>query len=150
LGAPATDALQAHPLWYDEPFIVLPSSHPLSHHETMELQDLARERLVMGHRHCTCGRRQTVDKCIHSVNPKARIKEAANLNALQALVASGHGVGLISSAHADRVQQSDLMLRRLRNEDLAFQTFVLCRKDEDSRLIRKFVELAKKLSQRTG
>lgn len=148
LGAPKNTMLEAIPLWHDPAQVVLPDVHALVAHDSICFRDLAGERLVMGHRACGCGRRDEVDGVLYSLMERLHVKEAVNLNVLQTLIASGHGIGVASAAHAEGIRQAGLVLRPLNDQELTYRTFLLHRRDDESQRISRFVELAKRWAQR--
>jgi LysR family hydrogen peroxide-inducible transcriptional activator len=88
------DGLAATPL-YDEPFrLAVPAAHPLADRESVSLQDLQGETLLLledGH----CLRDQALEVCSRVGVHEAQDYRATSLETLRQMVASGHGVTLL-------------------------------------------------------
>jgi len=88
------DGLAGAPL-YDEPFrLAVPAAHPLADRESVSLQDLQGETLLLledGH----CLRDQALEVCSHVGVHEAQDYRATSLETLRQMVASGHGVTLL-------------------------------------------------------
>ena len=105
---------------YDEPFVgVLPGSHPLAERETLELQDMARETLLLlgaGH----CFRDQVLERCpecqktVASDGGTSGNLEGSSLETIRHMVASGMGVTILpcTAAGADHYARRLLAVRR--------------------------------------
>lgn len=143
LGETTSPTLRAASVWKDGCSIMLPAAHPLTQEQRVTLEAIVADRVIVGHRQCTCGARIEIDHFIRSANEHVRIDGAANLNMLRAMVSAGHGVGLVSGAQAEAIQHSDITLRPLVGRSFHFETFVLQRRESDSRLASRFFELAR-------
>lgn len=105
---------------YQEPFVaVLPAAHPWALRESLSLEDLAQERLLLlGSGHCF--RDQVLSACpgCHrtsvSDSEMQRTVEGSSLETIRHMVASGMGVTVLpcTAAGADRYQQRLLTVRR--------------------------------------
>lgn len=92
---------------YDEPFTVaMPANHPLADHVTVNLKDLAHEKLLLledGH----CLRDQALEVCSRVGLHEDDNYRATSLETLRQMVAAGHGITLLpglaaAAAHADQ------------------------------------------------
>ena len=105
---------------YDEPFVaVLPGSHPLRNKKALQLEDMARETLLMlgaGH----CFRDQVLELCpacqrtVTADGSTPRNLEGTSLETIRHMVATGMGVTILpcTAAGADRYAQRLLAVRR--------------------------------------
>jgi len=144
LGSPDTSEFRALEAWADHVCILMPAAHPLAMNETVDIQALTRERLIVAHRECSCGARANIDRFIRAAHAQADIKDAANLNVLRTLVRAGQGVGFVSSLQAQAIRSADVVCRSLRNSPELFRTFILCRREDDSPFAARFFDLARR------
>jgi len=105
---------------YDEPFVaVLPGSHPLRNKKALQLEDMARETLLMlgaGH----CFRDQVLELCpacqrtVTADGSTPRNLEGTSLETIRHMVATGMGVTILpcTAVGADRYTQRLLAVRR--------------------------------------
>ncbi len=106
---------------YEEPFVALvPSSHPLNEKERVELNELARENvLLLGSGHCF--RDQVLEICPDCLRKRSTGEsgaladfEGSSLETIRYMVASGMGVTILpcSAAGADRFSQRLVSIKR--------------------------------------
>ncbi len=100
---------------YDEPFVVvLPVPHPWAEKAAIEVQDLAREDLLMlGEGHCF--RDQVLKLCPDCGYPSNKsLTEAGSLETIRYMVASGLGITVLpcTAAAVDRYSEQFLTIRR--------------------------------------
>ncbi len=108
---------------YDEPFVaVLPGSHPLRGKQSLQLEDMAHETLLMlgaGH----CFRDQVLELCpacqrtVTADGSTPRNLEGTSLETIRHMVATGMGVTILpcTAVGADRYTQRLLAVRRFAN-----------------------------------
>lgn len=105
---------------YREPFVVLlPTSHPLTEHETLRASDLAKESmLLLGAGHCF--REQVIEACPDcmplrgGIDESNHVVEGGSLETIRHMVASGMGITILpcTAAGADRYAKRLLTIRR--------------------------------------
>jgi DNA-binding transcriptional LysR family regulator len=133
--SPGDRGLRSIELWTDHLCVVLPPRHPLATESEIPIEALAGEVLIVGHRHCGCGARADVDRFIGAHGTRSRIEDAANLNALRALVGADRGIGLITGGQAESIFASDVTIRPLKERSFLRRTFALHRADNESTLV---------------
>ena len=82
-------------LFYDSMALLIPTSHHLSQKETIEVIDIAQERLLLTEANCPYRQVFETEICARGVNPYSGI-EIMSLKALQSVVKSGLGIGVMS------------------------------------------------------
>lgn len=86
---------------YDEPlFWVLPSHHPKSQYETLAIEDLDNERiLLLGDGHCLQKHvLEACPACIH--HPEVEMRQGNSIESIKQMVASGYGVSILPQKSA--------------------------------------------------
>ena len=81
-------------LFYDSMALLIPTSHHLSQKETIEVIDIAQERLLLTEANCPYRQVFETEICARGVNPYSGI-EIMSLKALQSMVTSGLGIGVM-------------------------------------------------------
>ncbi len=106
---------------YEEPFVALvPSSHPLNEGETVSIDELAQENvLLLGSGHCF--RDQVLEVCPDCLRKRSTAEagpladfEGSSLETIRYMVASGMGVTILpcTAAGADRFSQRLVSIKR--------------------------------------
>lgn len=149
LGWANNPALRVAQLWQDRACVMLPAKHRLAQLSRVAMEDIVEEQVIVSHRQCNCGARFEIDGFIRAVKEHARIEGAANLNVLRALVSAGHGIGLVSGAQAEAIQDTEVVQRSLAERTFTFTTYVLQRRDDESVFASKFFDLARRLARDT-
>jgi len=108
---------------YEEPFVVLlPSSHELTSHKVVNIDDIARETvLLLGPQHCI--RDQILEicpKCIHSIEDDMDLQttlEGGSLETIRHMVAGGVGVTILPATAAceEKYKHRLVSIRRFKN-----------------------------------
>lgn len=143
-GVASERGLRSIGLWTDHLCAVLPPQHPLALQSEVSIEAIAGEPLILGHQHCSCGARADVDRFIGAFGAESRVEHAANLNDLRALVGAGQGIGLITEGQAESIFASDVTIRPLKERSFLRRTYVLHRADDESPLVSRFVDLARR------
>jgi DNA-binding transcriptional LysR family regulator len=146
LGAPENPNIEARPLWTHDALAITPAGENSAEVESVDIWELARSRIVLGHRQCGCGARNRVDRLLRSISAKPLTKEAANFNIASMLIRAGDGVGIISSAQADRAAADQLQLRPLVEGTGMFTTFLLRNADANDQHFLVLEQLARKVA----
>lgn len=86
---------------YDEPlFWVLPSHHPKSQYDNLNIEDLNNERiLLLGDGHCLQKHvLEACPACIH--HPEVEMRQGNSIESIKQMVASGYGVSILPQKSA--------------------------------------------------
>lgn len=114
---------------YDEPFwVALPNGHPLAGQKTIDLEELAHEKLLLladGH----CLRDQMLEACRATTGTANTNTRETSLETLLALVAAGDGITLVPALTRQRVApvQNSITLRREASETAGRIVRLVCR-----------------------
>jgi DNA-binding transcriptional LysR family regulator len=84
-------------LFYDPMALLIPTEHHLSKKETIEVFDLAQERLLLTEANCPYRRVFETEVLSRGINPYSGI-EIMSLKVLQSMVESGLGIGVMPAA----------------------------------------------------
>lgn len=137
------DDIYATPLWKDALSVVLEQTHPLATQAVIEWEALTSAQLIVaGERSMACGKDGTL---IELDRRSCRLGYVASVELLLTLAAAGKGVGLIGTALAKTIHRGDLALRPLSTRRAKITTFLLRRREDESRLVARFLERAQKV-----
>jgi DNA-binding transcriptional LysR family regulator len=136
-------ALSSVPLW-EHPFrIALPTLHPLAGQEPVSLSDLGDETLIMYPRSVGSSYDDVLDMCHEAHFVPRGIEEVPEVEAALGLVACGFGVAILPSPW-DAIQYPGVAFRPIEASTYrCVKTCAYWHKDEDSKLIGAFVDLAR-------
>jgi DNA-binding transcriptional LysR family regulator len=123
--------------------IVLPASHPLTVHRTLELNDLEREQVVIFPRQIAPAIYDTVLTLCREAGFSLKIAmEAQPAQSIIALVAAGVGVGFIAS-QTQRLNRAGVTYRPIRGPRPQLSIGVAYHADETAPTVRAFLEAAR-------
>lgn len=121
-------------------YAALPENHPAAENENLELKDLASDEWILFPKRLhpiiheivmeSARRGGITPKCIHA---------AVTAEQAVQLVSEQIGVGIISKPHPFAFRQKGVVLKPFYEKSLWFETCVVMRKDDDSRLTNQFV-----------
>jgi DNA-binding transcriptional LysR family regulator len=121
-------------------YAALPENHPAAENGSLELQDLAEDEWILFPKrlhpiiHDTVlevARRDGITpRCIHG---------AVTAEQAVQLVSEQVGVGIISKPHPLALRTKGVVLKPFSEKSFLFDTYVVMRKDDDSRLTNQFV-----------
>lgn len=138
-------------LVHREPFVaVLPVAHALAHHRHVALADLLRERFVFIPRHVAPAFYDSILQACRRAGATPVVREqAAEWHTIVSLVGAGLGVS-IAPASLQRLEGEAVAFRPLKGARITADLFMACRSDDESPLVRAFVELAAQERQPGG
>ena len=138
------NGIRADTVWADPVAAVLPAQHPLAAKAHIELEDIARDSLVL------CGGRSSVDRyaqleaAILAASESPNIVEhAANQEVLLTLVGAGYGVGFVLEGQGQTIQRPDIVVRPIASPPLVVKTYLLYRAEDSSGPLASFLEHAR-------
>ena len=121
-------------------YAALPENHPAAENEILELQDLAEDEWILFPKRLHPIIHETVMEAARrdGITPKSVHAAVTAEQAIQ-LVSEQVGVGIISKPHPLSFRAKGVILKPFSEKSLHFETCVLMRKDDDSRLTNQFV-----------
>ena len=121
-------------------YAALPENHPAADSENLELQDLAEDEWILFPKRLHPIFYDTIMEVARRDGITPRYTHAA-VTAEQAVqwVSEQVGVGIISKPHPLAFRTKGVVLKPFSDKSLWFQTSVIMRKDDDSRLTNQFV-----------
>jgi DNA-binding transcriptional LysR family regulator len=139
----ADPALSSVALW-EHPFrIALPTSHPVAKEQAVALGDLGDETLIMYPRSVGRSYEDVLDMCHEAHFVPRAIEEVPEVEAALGLVACGFGVAILPSPW-DAIHYPGITFRPISaSSHRCVTTRAYWHKDEDSKLIQAFVDLAR-------
>ena len=119
---------------------ILPESHPAVKNETLNLQDLANDEWILFPKRL----HPIVHDAIIAVARRDGIRPKCTHDAVTAeqavqLVSEQVGVGIVTKPNALDSRTKNVVLKPFSDKSLWFETFVIMRKGDDSRLTNQFV-----------
>lgn len=127
-------------------FAVMPPNHPLARKRTVRPADLAETDLILGDMSEWEVYRWRISELFNAEGVPLRIKlEASNTLALVGLVAAGLGVTICPESLIGFFSRS-VETRLIKHPDFRIQTILVWRRTNRTEAVRKFVDVAKKLS----
>jgi DNA-binding transcriptional LysR family regulator len=121
-------------------YAALPENHPAAENGTLELQDLAEDEWILFPKRLHPIIHETVMEVArrHGITPKC-VHAAVTAEQAVQLVSEQVGVGIISKPHPLAFRAKGVVLKPFSEKSLCFQTCVVMRRDDDSRLTNQFV-----------
>jgi len=121
-------------------YAVLPESHPAVKNETLRLQDLAQDEWILFPKRL----HPIVHDAIMAVARRDGIRPKCTHDAVTAeqavhLVSEQVGVGIVTKPNALDPGPKNVVLKPFSDKSLRFETYVIMRKGDDSRLTNQFV-----------
>ena len=121
-------------------YAVLPESHPAINKETLHLRDLVNDEWILFPKRL----HPTVHDAILAVARRDGIRPKCTHDAVTAeqaihLVSEQVGVGIVTKPNALDSRTKDVVLKPFSDKSLWFETYVIMRKGDDSRLTNQFV-----------
>ena len=123
-------------------YVALPETHPAAQKETLVLQDLAKDEWILfAKRVHPLVHEAIVDTARReSIAPKHAHDVIAPQQALD-LVSENVGVAILTQPTAQSLHAEGVIVRPLSDASLCFETCVIMRADNDSRLVNEFVRV---------
>jgi DNA-binding transcriptional LysR family regulator len=140
--------LRCVPLWNDSMTGVMRRDHPLS--ERPSILQLGREvgtLILIGDR-SEHGQGLIVDQFLLAQQQIGPIEFVANFECLLTLVSAGYGVGLVAAGLSEQICAPDLVVRPIDICGAKITTFLLQRHSEQSNVVARFIERARKIVER--
>nr|WP_241266666.1 LysR family transcriptional regulator [Streptomyces scabichelini] len=127
-----------------EPLVaVLPPGHRLAARRKIQVSDLADEPFVLVGGHSGQGLREIIlEQCRRGGFVPRVVQEAALVQTIAGLVASGVGVALIP-ASVRRIQKTGVTYRALQDEPLDVEMGLIWARENDSPVLAGFIDVAK-------
>jgi DNA-binding transcriptional LysR family regulator len=136
LGSPEEPNIEARPLWTHDAVAIVPADPKSTEIESIDISELSKSRIVLGHRQCGCGTKSRMDSLLRSVAAKPSIKDAGSFNIIRTLVDAGDGVGIVSAAQAERMAVIRMRYIPLNEGEGMFTTHLLRNADQRAALFR--------------
>ena len=121
-------------------YAALPENHPAAESGHLELQDLAEDEWILFPKRLHPIIHETVMEAARrdGITPKC-VHAAVTAEQAVQLVSEQVGVGIISKPHPLAFRAKGVVLKPFSDKSLHFETCVVMRKDDDSRLTNQFV-----------
>ena len=118
----------------------LPESHPAANNECLELQDLAEDEWILFPKRLHPIVHDAIMKVARrdGITPKCTHDAVTAEQAVQ-LVSEQVGVGIVTNPNALAFRTKGVVLKPFSDQSLWFETCVIMRRDDDSRLTNQFV-----------
>ncbi|KAB8331279.1 LysR family transcriptional regulator [Scytonema tolypothrichoides VB-61278] len=130
------------PIFQESLIIALPETHPLAALPQIPLAALADEPFVLAPPDLVPSYAQIISLCEQvGFSPKV-VQEATWMVTLLGLVAGGVGVALLP-ANAQNLQRTGVVYRTIQGQNLTRQVAVVWRRDNESVILQKFLEVTK-------
>lgn len=130
------------PIFQESLIIALPETHPLAALPQIPLAALADEPFVLAPPELVPSYGQIINLCEQvGFSPKV-VQEATWMVTLLGLVAGGVGVALLP-ANAQNLQRTGVVYRAIQGQNLTRQVAVVWRRDNESVILQKFLEVTK-------
>lgn len=151
----AGSGLQAQSVWSDPLVAALPARHPLLSHRRILLQELVRHPLILSHSEVHEGQFQQISRLLRAHLSE---EEATHLNVaeqyisretMQALIAAGYGVALVSGTERNNLAGSGIVTRVLSFPDSELTTYLLRPASEPSAHLSRFLNRVGQTCRRT-
>ncbi len=123
----------------DELLVALPANHRLAAKEDLWGRDLADEWFVLSPRHLSPGFHERILRLCRDAGFSPRVAQEAEIQTVLALVAAGIGVSVVPEP-LRHMHTEGLVYRRLVGEAPSIDTVAAWRRDNDSPVLRLFVE----------
>jgi len=127
-----------------EPFIaILPRLHPLAIRESISMQDLAEEPLILSSRYNGTNYHEAVINLCNQAgfSPKIAL-EVPELLTIIAFVSEGMGIALVPASFRHQ-QNTGIVYRELVDVSATLKSVFVWRKDEQSPILQEFLKLSK-------
>lgn len=148
LAAVVENDLVTESLWRDPVVAVLPAQHPMARRRSITLADLADQPLVLCHPDSEAGCYDQIDSMVRHAIRRPRIAEyAATAATSVTLIASGFGIGFMSSAEVAIFQRPDIAIRPLAGHDMALTTYLLRPRLESAGAAQRFIQQLRGIGQ---
>lgn len=141
--APPPDAqITAVPFAPAPLYAVLPETHPASQKETLVLQELAKDEWILFAKRVHPLLHEAIMDTARreSIAPKQAHNVIAPQQALD-LVSENVGVAILTQSMARSLHAGGVVVKPLSDASLCFETCVIMRADNDSRLVNEFVRM---------
>ena len=121
-------------------YAALPENHPAAESGNLELQDLAEDEWILYPKRLHPIIHETVMQAARrdGITPKC-VHAAVTAEQAVQLVSEQVGVGIISKPHPLAFRAKEVVLKPFSQKSLWFETCIVMRKDDDSRLTNQFV-----------
>lgn len=139
------DGIEAQAVARDALCVALPTTHPLTHAESVLPSDLGRYPLILFSAEADLGAGAQMDNFIDTLARASVAFRANSLGTMLTLVGLGHGIGLVGSAQMAGVRRRDVVFRPLASAVLLLTTYVLHSGSGVSEPLEAFISLAREL-----
>ena len=137
------DGIDAHAITRDTIYAIIPAAHSLAQVEVISSADLACHSLILFSTESDLGAGSEIDSFADTLGRAHIAFRAHSLGTMLALVALGHGIGLVGSAQMMGLKRRDIVLRPIGGATPPITTYVLHTNCGMSAPLEAFIELAR-------